>query len=280
VRGETGVGKDVAARAVHRLSGRRGRLVAVNIAEIPSALLEAELFGAVPGAYTGAASCARKGLATSANHGTLFIDEIGDLDLRLQVKLLRFLDSREVRPVGSDRAQVVDVRIVSATHQDLEGLVAEGRFRQDLYYRIRGYTVNVPPLRERRQDILELRDHLAREAVVRDELQPARWSREADSILRAHRWPGNGRELKNVVKAALLGARGGVVQPHHLGLEASPQPALGTWAEALARCRRELIEAALLRHGGNRTAAARELKISRQTLLHHLHKLGIRFPVG
>jgi transcriptional regulator with AAA-type ATPase domain len=277
IRGETGTGKDVVARALHRLSGRQGALVALNVAEVSPALIEAELFGAVPGAFTGAARSARKGLATAADAGTLFLDEIGDLDLNLQVKLLRFLESGEVRPVGSDRSHRVDARIVSATHRDLESMVTEGRFRQDLYFRLCQLTITIPPLRERRDDILELRDLFAREAVDGG-ARPVRWSREAEAELLGQPWPGNVRELRSAVVAATVRASGGVVTPADLGLEVRRPARTGTWDEALARCRRELIEGALERQRGNRSAAARELGISRQTLLYHMKQLGVRTP--
>jgi len=274
VLGETGVGKDVAARALHMLSGRRGEFVPVNIAAIPGTLLEAELFGSVKGAFTGADK-ARRGLVAAADRGTLFLDEIGDLDLPLQVKLLRFLETREVRPVGSDRVSTVDVRIVCATHEDLEQLVSAGRFRRDLFYRIANASVVIPPLRERRADIELLRDLFVREAVARDELRPARWSRSAEAMLLRYHWPGNARQLRHIVIGALVRADGGVIHAGDLQLPGEGQASTGTWEVETATFRRRLLESALRRNGGNRTAAARQLGISRQTLLYHMRKLGV-----
>ncbi len=278
LRGETGVGKELAARALHRLSGRTGRFVAVNVAAVPASLLEAELFGVVKGAFTGA-DRARRGLVQSADGGTLFLDEIGDLEMPLQAKLLRFLESREIRPVGSDQLVEVDVRIVTATHHDLEALRQSGRFRADLYYRIAGSTIMIPPLRERREDIPLLRQIFVERAVQRDGLRPARWAVRADDLLRSYDWPGNVRELRHVVEVALVRAQGGVVTPAELPIGevagTAPPSLSGTWEEAVAEFRRRLLRDTLRRTDGNRSQAARELGISRQTLLYHLRVLNV-----
>jgi len=272
--GETGVGKEVAAQALHRLSGRPGRFVAVNVAAIPATLLEAELFGVVRGAYTGA-DRPRRGLVEAADGGTLFLDEIGDLELALQAKLLRFLDSFEVRPVGSDVSRTVDVRVVTATNLDLDQLRKKGLFRSDLYFRMALAPVTIPPLRERREDIPVLRDLFAELAAARHGLAPARWGRAAEQALLAHAWPGNVRELRHVVEVAMIRAGGGAVDASSLPAAGAAEPPAGTWVEALARFRRQLLESTLDRHGGNRSAAARALGITRQTLLYHLKALGI-----
>ncbi len=277
VQGETGVGKELAARALHRLSGRRGRFVPVNVAALPETLVEAELFGAVRGAYTGAVGD-RAGLVRAAHGGTLFLDEIGELEPRLQAKLLRFLESGEVRPVGSDRAERVDVRVVTATHRDLERMVAEGTFRADLYYRLATAVVRVPPLRERREDIPLLVAIFQAEAVRAGAPAPSGWSPAAERALLGHAWPGNVRELRHVVEAALARARGGPVLPGHLGIpggEGGRAPAVRRWDEAVAALRRDLIREALEAAGGNRSRAARLLGISRQTLLYHMRVLGL-----
>ncbi len=281
--GETGVGKEVAARALHALSGRRGPFVPVNMAALPPQLVEAELFGSVRGAFTGAER-SRKGLVAAADGGTLFLDEIGEMDMALQAKLLRFLESSEVRPVGSESARRVDVRVVSATNIDLERAMEEGRFRSDLYFRIATAMVRIPPLRERTGDIKDLVEHFTAAAAARQGLHPVRWSPEALEVLYRHPWPGNARELRNVVEIALIGAGGGVVGPRHLPLAGSgPMKAAAgggegelSWDEAHRRLRRRLLEEALHRNGGNRSAAARELGISRQTLLYHMRSLGVR----
>ncbi len=272
--GETGVGKEVAATALHRLSGRSGSLIAVNVAAIPAALLEAELFGSVKGAFTGA-DRSRRGLVTAADGGTLFLDEIGDLDPPLQVKLLRFLESQEVRPVGSTEGRTVDVRIVSATNRDLERRMREGTFRPDLYYRIAGLRVTIPPLRERREDVGVLRNLFEAEALARHGLEPCRWSPGAREALRRYDWPGNARELRQTVEVALVRAHGGVVLPEHLPIVIGDDLPTGTWKEAHREFRRRFLISALRRNHGNRSATARELGISRQALLYHLRNLGL-----
>lgn len=273
--GETGVGKEVAARALHRLSRRRGAFVPVNVAAIPANLLEAELFGSVKGAFTGA-DRSRQGLAVAADRGTLFLDEVGDLDPPLQVKLLRFLEGQEVRAVGATQSRTVDVRIVSATHQDLGRRMREGGFRQDLYFRIAAPPLAIPPLRERREDIGMLRDLFEREAVARHGFTSCTWSGEAEALLRRFQWPGNVRELRQAVEVALVRAAGTVVRPEHLPIadETDTGPS-GKWDVAQRDFRRKFLRAALERNNGNRSATARELGISRQALLYHLRNLGL-----
>jgi transcriptional regulator with AAA-type ATPase domain len=273
--GETGVGKEVAARALHRLSGRRGAFVPVNVAAIPANLLEAELFGSVKGAFTGA-DRSRRGLTVAADGGTLFLDEIGDLDPPLQVKLLRFLEDHEVRAVGATQSKNVDVRIISATHQDLDRRVREGGFRQDLFYRVAAPPLVIPPLRERRQDILMLRDLFERDAINRHGLTPSAWSGEAEAMLKQHSWPGNVRELRQAVEVAMVRAAGSMVRPQHLPITEPASLPTGTWEEAQRDFRHRFLCAALQKNGGNRSATARELGISRQALLYHLRNLGIR----
>jgi len=272
--GETGVGKEVAARGLHRLSGRSGRFVAVNVAAIPANLLEAELFGSIKGAFTGA-DRSRRGLAVAADGGTLFLDEVGDLDPPLQVKLLRFLESQEVRPVGSDQMINIDVRIISATHRDLERCVRDGSFRQDLYYRIAFPTLTIPPLRERRDDIPLLKKLFEDEAIARHGLQAARWSREAEAALVNYHWPGNVRELRQTVEVAMIRAASAPIAVEHLGIPLNEDLPSGTWEEALSNFRRRFLVSALRRNGGNRSATARELGISRQALLYHIRALGL-----
>jgi sigma-54-dependent transcriptional regulator len=272
--GETGVGKEVAARALHRLSGRTGAFVPVNVAAIPAELMESELFGSVRGAFTGS-DRSRRGLVDAADQGTLFLDEIGDLDLPLQVKLLRFLESMEVRPVGSDRFHRVDLRIVSATNRDLERRVHDGRFRPDLKYRIANVPVCIPPLRERRQDIPQLKALFEAEAVARNGMLPCRWSRDAEQRLAGYRWPGNVRELRHVVEVAMVRAAGGTVTADDLPLGDRSESPGGRWDDAINEFRRRFLESALDRHSGNRSATARELGISRQALLYHIRNLGL-----
>jgi len=272
--GETGAGKEVAAQAIHRLSGRTGAFVPVNVAAIPKELLEAELFGSVRGAYTGA-DRARQGLVTAAHRGTLFLDEIGDLDLAMQAKLLRVLESGEVRPVGSTVFHTVDARVVSATHRDLLTGIDGGSFRADLYYRLAPAVVRVPPLRERIEDLPLLRHLFEQEASLRIGLPPCRWSEAAESALLRYHWPGNIRQLRHAVELGMVEARGGVVTRAMLPFGEGENTAPQGWGQATADFRRRLLRRALHRHGGNRSAAARELGISRQTLLYHLRSLGL-----
>ncbi len=274
VEGETGSGKDVAAREIHRLSGRAGDFVAVNIAAVPANLLESELFGSLKGAFTGA-DRARLGLVRSADRGTLFLDEVGDLDSALQVKLLRFLESGEVRPVGSDRSLEVDVRVVCATHRNLERRVRQGRFREDLFYRIAVARIRVPALRERPEDIPVLRSIFEQDAVDRHGLPASAWSGAAERALLDHDWPGNLRELRHTVEVAMARAGSGVVRPEHLPLTAGRTIATGTWESSLAEFKQRLLTEMLNRHRGNRSRTARELGISRQALLYQIKKLGL-----
>jgi two-component system response regulator AtoC len=280
--GESGTGKEVLARAIHAQSPRRGEaFVAVNCGAIPEALLESELFGHARGAFTGA-DRARRGLFVEADGGTIFLDEIGELPLALQVKLLRVLQEEEVRPVGESKSRKVDVRVLAATARDLEQEVAEGRFREDLFYRLDVVRVRVPALRERREDVPLLVDHFL--AHFRDSLgKPVRSvSEEALARLRAYAWPGNVRELQNVLERAVIMARG-----DRIGLEELP-PAVARGEEApegraelsLRRARRsleaDLIRRALQSTGGNRTHAARLLGISHRALLYKIKEYDLR----
>jgi DNA-binding NtrC family response regulator len=272
--GETGVGKEVVAESLHRASGRTGRFVPVNIAAIPTDLLEAELFGSVRGAYTGA-DRARTGLVESARSGTLFLDEVGDLAASLQVKLLRFMESREVRAVGSTVFERIDVRVVSATHRDLHAGTVKGWFRPDLYYRLASATITVPPLRKRKPDIAVFRRLFLREVVDRLGIPECRWHREADRALEAYHWPGNIRELRHVVEVAAITADGGPVSAESLALAGDDPGGPSRWDEAMVDFRKRFLSAALRRNNGNRTATARELGISRQTVLYHVRNLGL-----
>jgi len=272
--GETGSGKEVAARVLHRRSAKPGRFVPVNMAAIPADLAEAELFGARRGAFTGA-DRARTGLIDAADEGTLFLDEIGDMAAGLQAQLLRFLESGEVRAVGSTTTRQVAARVVSATHRNLREGVRAGWFRLDLYYRLAPVVVRVPPLRERVDDIPLLRRLFEDEVQQRLGVPRCRWSADAERALVDHRWPGNIRELRHVVEVAVITADGNTVTAEHLGLAGRVGPTIRRWRQATSECRRDLLVTALQRHGGNRTAAARELGISRQTLHYHLRRLEV-----
>ncbi len=274
--GETGVGKDVLARFVHEQSPRaKGPLVALNCAALTESLAESELFGHERGAFTGARGT-RPGLFESAGGGTVFLDEVGELPLVTQAKLLRTLESSEVVRIGSNRPIRVDVRVVSATNRDLEREAAEGRFRQDLYFRLNGITLRVPPLRARKSEIAELarrfletaRRQLGLEAT--QEITP-----EALSALEAYAWPGNVRELRYVMERTLVTAGDQPIRPEHF-----PSQILATHEggarEELAT--RERVVAALAECDGNQTRAAERLGISRRTLINRMIEFGLPRP--
>jgi transcriptional regulator with PAS, ATPase and Fis domain len=274
--GESGTGKEVVARHLHACSPRRsGPFLAVNAAALPFHLLESELFGHERGAFTGA-DRQRNGLLRDAAGGSVLIDEIGDLPMELQAKLLRVLQEREVRPVGGAHAVAIDVRVISATHQDLARLVERGRFRLDLWYRIGVFTIELPPLRARPGDVEALAGHFLR---AHSKGAPRSFAPQALAALRAHSWPGNVRELENAVQHALvLCPPGGTVTTDHLPsavLAGGPARAsLSIW-QARDDAERERIERALRAAAGNRTQAARELGMSRQSLPSRLLKYGI-----
>jgi two-component system response regulator AtoC len=278
--GESGSGKEAVARAVHSLSSRAsGPFVAVNVPAIPAALLESELFGHARGAFTGA-DRERRGLFEEAHGGTIFFDEVGDLTLPLQAKLLRALQEREIRRVGENRSRSIDVRVVSATSRQLAREVEKGAFREDLYYRLHVAVIALPALRDRGRDVILLaRDflsHFSRE-YGRGSLH---YSPEAALALAAHSWPGNVRELQNAVaQAAALAEINGMV-----GVELLPEavrrprravPAVEDYRTRMDAHRRGLITEALERSGGNRSRAARELGLSRQALLYLIRELNV-----
>jgi DNA-binding NtrC family response regulator len=279
VTGESGTGKELVARAMHRLGPRAAHpFVAVNCGAIPANLLESELFGHVRGAFTGAASaCA--GLFEEAEGGTLFLDEIGELPLDLQVKLNRVLQERTLRRVGESRERPVDARVIAATHRPLEALAAEGRFREDLYFRLNVYPVELPALRQRGEDILLLARHFLGEAARRFGRTVDTFAPEAMRQLLTHPWPGNVRELRNVVERAVILADAEAVLTLDLparGPEAEPAtgaPAFtltGNFREAMEQAReqatRQYFHALLLRTEGNVTRAAEQAGIERESL--------------
>jgi DNA-binding NtrC family response regulator len=283
VRGETGSGKELVARALH-FDGSRGRgpFVEVNCAALPSHLLEAELFGHERGAFTDARE-RRIGLVEAASGGTLFLDEIGDLDAAVQVKLLRLLEDRRVRRLGSVRDRKVDVRFITATHRPLEEMVQQGRFRADLYYRLRVVTLQVPPLRARGTDVLLLAEHFLQLHGRRYGKTGLHFSAEARAVLARHPWPGNVRELSNAMEQAALSAEGARVEAANLALVAPPGRVVPEVAEegearvgslTLAEVENMLIARALAVNAGNISRAARDLGISRDTLRYRLGKQG------
>ncbi|WP_248623748.1 sigma-54 interaction domain-containing protein [Cobetia crustatorum] len=272
--GESGTGKELAARDLHRLSGRRGAFVPINCGAISPELLESELFGHLKGAFTGAHR-GRDGLFSFADGGTLFLDEIGEMPLAMQAKLLRVLETRRVRPVGGEQEQAVDVRIVAATHRTLEIEVAAGRFREDLYYRLNVLSLTLPALRERPEDIPALAQHFSQQLSRDLGLPPVPWDHADLTRLCRYGWPGNVRELKNVIeRSLLLGRLPGDALP------IDPKTALRDEKNAtdtpgsnsyplewsLDAVERAHLCAVLERHANNKSAAARQLGISRKTL--------------
>ncbi|HEY2325552.1 MAG TPA: sigma 54-interacting transcriptional regulator, partial [Thermoanaerobaculia bacterium] len=278
--GESGTGKELAARAIHANSPRRSKaFTAVNCAALPENLIESELFGHMRGAFTGA-DRDRAGLIETTDGGTLFLDEIGEMPLTAQAKLLRFLQDGEFRRVGEATNRSSDVRIVTATNRKLEAVVEEGRFREDLYYRIRGIEVSLPPLRERGDDILLLaRSFLARERE-KHRGGPSLLSNEVETLFLAYGWPGNVRELQNTVRAAhAMAGDAKEIALEHLPDRLRNAPvsrvASGSYQDAVMRFKRDLIENALSQSNGNQNRAASILKISRQALGYQIRELGI-----
>ena len=275
VQGETGTGKELVAKAIHAQSDRRDRpFVPIDCGAIPETLLEAELFGHEKGAYTGA-HIERWGLLALADGGTVFLDEISEVKLPLQVKLLRFLQEREVGRIGGRERVKVDVRVIAATNRDLGAEMEAGRFRCDLYYRIAVITLKLPPLRERGEDAILLANAFLEENC-RQHRRWLRFSDEALAAVRRYPWPGNVRELKSAVERAALLAESHRITPGDLGIEPVPAAGVLTWKEARAQAAREILVNALLRTTGNVSLAAQALAISRATL----HELLRRYRVS
>jgi DNA-binding NtrC family response regulator len=283
IHGETGTGKELAARAVHARSRRRqGPFLPINLGAIPDALRESELFGHVRGAFTGAAT-PRGGLFFGADGGSLFLDEVGEASPALQVAFLRVLEDGTIMPVGADRPRRIDVRIVSATNQNLAQLVREGRFRRDLYYRLNVLPVRLPPLRDRVEDVLPLATHFLRQASFRLGREPAEISQEARLALEAHAWEGNVRELRSVMERAALVSKGGLVQAADLpfasdlddgharpvALHAVPN------ASTLRDMERQILLRTLALADGNQSQAARILGLRESTFRFRLRRAGI-----
>ncbi len=285
--GESGTGKELVARLIHESGARsEGPFVPVNCGAIPTELMESEFFGHKRGSFTGAVAD-KKGLVQSAEGGTLFLDEVADLPLHMQVKLLRLVQEKTVRPVGESREESVDVRILSATHKNLTDLVAEGRFREDLFYRINVIELRVASLRERPEDIPVLADAILARLCRRMKIDKARIGPEAMQALQAYPFPGNVRELENVLERALTLSTGGVIAPEHVKLRAVPRgapphapssaPVNGSVAlgHQLEDIEREAIVKALEKTRYNKTAAAKLLGMTFRALRYRIKKLGI-----
>lgn len=283
IQGETGTGKELMARLVHQLSPRAHRpLIIVNCAAIPETLLESELFGHEKGAFTGAVQ-RRIGRFEQADGGTLFLDEIGELTPTVQVKLLRFLQEREFQRVGGERTLKADVRIVCATHQDLESRVKEGVFREDLFYRIHVVTLKIPPLRERKEDIPVLVDHFIQRYARENQKNVQGVSREARDRLMRYDFPGNVRELENIIERAVVISQDPVISIRDLPFqecldmeEAEEAGRTGTLHEAMENLERRMIREALEQAESNQSQAARLLGLSERMLRYKLKKYGLK----
>ena len=291
ITGESGTGKELIARFVHEASGRTGSFLTINCGAFPDDLLESELFGHARGAFTGAVT-ARKGLFEEADGGTLFLDEVGEMSAAMQVKLLRVLQEGRFRPVGETQERAGDVRIVAATNRDLEEMVREASFREDLYYRINVIPIHVPPLRERPEDIQALVRHFVATFSAEMHREIRQVTPGALEILERHGWPGNVRELRNVIERAMALAttdvldettlperlRGGPAAPGQRASRSTRDelPAGATLDDHLDDIRRRLIEAALRETGGNQTRAAERLRITFRALRYYVQKYGIQ----
>ena len=285
IQGETGTGKELVARAVHRASSRaRAPFIVFSAANLPDQLFESELFGHARGAFTGAAE-KRRGLAAAADGGTLFIDEVGEVALSNQARLLRFLDTKEVRPVGSAKARTVDVRIVCATNRCLAREVRRGRFRTDLYYRLRVLTLCTPPLRERSEDLQVLVQYFLRRFAVRHSRPGLRITQEARELLAANPWRGNVRELRNELERAAV-----LTPPGQPIAVASFSPEIRSWAAPQAQnghaprrnlrqrlhwAEREMVRQVLEEVDGSLELAAERLKVRTSVLRQRIEKLGL-----
>jgi two-component system, NtrC family, nitrogen regulation response regulator NtrX len=284
--GETGTGKELAARTLHEKSQRReGPFVTLNCAAIPAELIESELFGHEKGSFTGAVN-RYVGKFEQANGGTLFLDEIGDMPLAMQAKLLRVLEEGEVERIGGDKAINVDVRVLVATHRNLEELVREGKFRQDLYHRVYVFPLMLPPLRERKDDIPALVEHFAKQVCANNNWKPMEFAPEAIGALQQYPWPGNVRELRNVVERVMLLATSSVVDEEAVAL-ALPQKSAavgglagitvgnGPLAERVAEYERQVIMTELKQHAWHITNTAKALGLERSHLYKKCQQLGI-----
>lgn len=286
IQGETGTGKELLARAIHYNSRRRSQpFVTINCGAIPRELVESELFGHSRGAFTGAIA-AKAGRIEMADNGTLFLDEIGELPLESQVKLLRLMQHGEIERVGGSSPKTVNVRIIAATHRNLSAMVEDGTFRQDLFYRLAVVPLELPPLRERRNDIPELFEHLLQKARERHNMPSVRLASSVVRYLSAYRWPGNIRELENMIERMLVLSNGELITeedlPEELRQAALPQQRATFLLElpeegiSLEGVERELLLRALEKFDGNQTQAARYLDISRRTFIYRMEKHGLR----
>jgi transcriptional regulator with GAF, ATPase, and Fis domain len=274
IRGDSGTGKELIARSIHDASPWSDEpFVAVNCTALPTTLLESELFGHVRGSFTGATSD-RKGRFAIAGHGTIFLDEIGDTPPEFQAKLLRVLQEHEYYPVGAEKPERTEARVIAATHRDLEKLVATGQFREDLYYRLRVVEIRVPPLRERMGDVPLLAEYLLRKAAVATGSRPLHLAPETGEALMSHDWPGNVRELENMLTRAAVLATGDVIRPEHIevgaAVDAGPPRLI-----SLEEMEREHVARVLEATGGHKSRTAEILGISRPRLDRMIERYGL-----
>lgn len=286
IHGESGTGKEVAARSIHQLSARANApFIAVNCGAIPETLVESEFFGYKKGAFTGA-NADQKGLFVSANGGTLFLDEVADLPLAMQVKLLRAIQERAVRPIGGDREEAVDVRIISATHKNLAECVQRGTFREDLYYRLNVINLTIPSLRQRPEDIPQLAEYLLKNLAQNSAYPDAQLTPEALEKLKAYRFPGNVRELENILERALTFANSAEIGPNDIMVrkEEAPAPTPARTLsgrdemvldEYMQNMERQLVLQALKDNNQELEAAAQQLGLTPRALQHKMSKLGL-----
>jgi transcriptional regulator with GAF, ATPase, and Fis domain len=274
ITGETGTGKELIAREVHNRSPRATKpFITINCGAIPENLLESELFGHVKGAFTGAVAN-KQGKFQAADGGTLFLDEIGEMPIELQVKILRALQERVVFRVGDTRPEACDIRILAATNRDLEKEIANGRFREDLYYRLNVVNVELPPLRVRGDDVLVIARYLLSRYSREYDAKVKGFSPNAAVAIRKHNWPGNIRELENRIKKAIVLCESTVIGPDDLGLNGDTLPQILTLADAKEKFQREYINEVLALNNGNRTKTARDLGVDPRTVFRHLEKEG------
>jgi DNA-binding NtrC family response regulator len=273
--GEHGTGKEIVARWLHAVSARGARsLIAVNAGGFSEGVFESEFFGHVKGAFTDA-KADRVGCFELAEGGTLFLDEIATVPVQQQAKLLRVLETREIQRVGSPKVRKVDVRVISATNADLEASVAAGDFREDLLYRLNTVQIDLPPLRDRREDIPLLAETFLRQEAARYSREVDGFSSAAMEALLSHVWPGNVRELRHAVERSVLMARGRTIEPAHIGLRVRDEPSVPPGDTTLEAAERLMIERALARHGGNVSKAAEALGLSRSALYRRLQRLDV-----
>jgi len=275
IRGASGSGKELVAHAIHELSSRRyGPFIRINCAALPATLLESELFGYAKGAFTDAKRD-KPGQFCLANGGTLLLDEIGEMAVSLQVKLLRVLNNGEYQPLGSVKTLHTDARILAATNADLKAAIAAGTFREDLFFRINVVAVDLPPLRERVEDLPMLVDHFLRKIVRRTRKPMKRLSANALTMLRKYSFPGNVRELENAIEHAFVMCRGDLIRVHHLPQDIIEAANLSNGIASDSRTERQVIREALQRHLGNRSRVAEELGVHRSTLWRKIREYGI-----